>query len=162
VLTEPRIVERDASPYLAIAASVTMDELAAVIPALIPEVFGWLAAHDVRPAGAPFARFDVIDMERRLEIEVGVPVASRVSGDARVHASVLPAGRYATLTHTGHPHGLLDANAALQKWAADQGLKWQLSGNTWGSRLEIYLTNPAEEPNMERWQTEVTYLLADD
>src|SRR5215831_13364823 len=133
MLTEPRIVEREASPYVAIAASVTMDELAATIPALIPEVFGWLAAHDIRPAGAPFARFDVIDMERCLEIEVGIPVAGRLSGDSRVHA--------------GHPHGLLDANAALQRWAADQGLRWQVAGNTWGARLEIYLTNPEEEPN---------------
>jgi hypothetical protein len=39
-------------------------------------------------------------------------------------------------------------------------LRWNVSGNTWGSRLEVYLTNPEEEPDPTRWQTEVTYQLA--
>jgi effector-binding domain-containing protein len=161
MLTEPKILELEAQPYVAIKASVTMNDIAAVIPSLIPQMFAWLGARGVPPAGAPFTRFTVIDMERQLEIEVGIPVATPVPGDGRVHADVLPAGRYATLTHTGHPHGLMDAHAALQRWAADKGLRWQVSGNTWGSRLEVYLTNPEEEPNQANWQTEVTYRLAD-
>jgi effector-binding domain-containing protein len=116
MLTEPRIVDRKAQPYLGIKASVAMQDLAAVIPKLIPEVFAWLGAHGLPPAGAPFFRYNLVDMAGQLEMEVGVPVASTVSGDSRVQAGVLPAGRYATLTHTGHPHGLMDANAALQKW----------------------------------------------
>jgi hypothetical protein len=35
---------------------------------------------------------------------------------------VLPTGRYATLTHVGHPSELMAATKALLDWAAEQGL----------------------------------------
>jgi DNA gyrase inhibitor GyrI len=68
-----------------------------------PEVFGWLAARSLAPAGAPFFKYNVIDMMRELEVELGVPVATAVDGDGSVVSGVLPAGRYATLMHVGHP-----------------------------------------------------------
>jgi hypothetical protein len=30
----------------------------------------------------------------------------------------------------------------------------------WGSRLEIYETDPAEEPNMSKWTTQLAFRLA--
>jgi hypothetical protein len=41
-------------------------------------------------AGAPFFRFNVIDMAR--EVEARVPVAAAVAGDGEVFAAELPAG----------------------------------------------------------------------
>jgi hypothetical protein len=55
----------------------------------------WLAAHGAAPAGAPFLKYNVIDMARQLEIEAGVPVATAVDGDSRVLSGILPAGRAA-------------------------------------------------------------------
>jgi effector-binding domain-containing protein len=43
-------------------------------------------------------------MEAKMEIDVGVPVATTVTGDGRVTAEILPAGRYATLIYNG-PYG---------------------------------------------------------
>ncbi len=34
-------------------------------------------------------------------------------------------------------------------------------GERWGSRLEIYLTDPNEEPDMSKWQTQLAFRLAD-
>jgi hypothetical protein len=31
----------------------------------------------------------------------------------------------------------------------------------WGSRLEFYLTDPAEEPDMSKWETQLAFRLAD-
>ena len=59
---EPSIVERSAVPYAAIRVRVTMDELGTVVPPLNGEVFQWLAARGVAPAGAPFWKYNVIDM----------------------------------------------------------------------------------------------------
>ena len=69
------------------------------------EVFGWLGARGVEPAGAPFFRYCRIDMENTLEIEVGVPVATPVAGEGDVLVGVLPAGRYVEVLHAGHPDG---------------------------------------------------------
>ncbi len=164
--TEPTIIERPAQPYVAIPTKATMQNLGEVVPPLNAEVFGWLAAHGGEPSGAPFWKYNVIDMERGMEIEAGVTTREPVAGDERVHAGVLPAGRYATLRHAGHPMTLMDATARLLRWADAQGLKWDVSpspeGERWAARLEIYLTDPQVQPDMNAWETELAFRLADE
>ena len=160
----PEIVTRAEQPYAAIRARVTMAELGG-LGARFGEVFGWLGARGLAPAGAPFFRYNVIDMERELEVDAGVPVGVAVDGDGQVVVDRLPAGRYATVTHVGHPSELLGVTKALLDWAAEQGLRWDVSpgdlGERWGGRLEIYLTDPSQEPDMSKWQTQLAFRLAD-
>jgi effector-binding domain-containing protein len=163
--TEPEISTLPARPYAAIAASVTMETIGAVVPPLNGEVFGWLATRGITPAGPPFWKYSVIDMARNLEVEAGCPVAGPVTGDGRVVVGVLPAGRYATLSHVGHPSTLAAATATLLDWAAARSLRWDMvpsaSGERWGARLEIYRTDPKTEPDMTKWVTELAFRLAD-
>jgi effector-binding domain-containing protein len=160
----PRIVERAEQPYVAVSGRVTMQTIGAIADRL-PEVFAWLGARGLEPAGAPFFKYDLIDMERQLEVEAGVPVAAAAAGDGEVVAGVLPAGRYASLTHVGHPDELVEATTALLDWAAQQGLAWDMNetpeGQRWGCRLEVYKTDPAEQPDMSKWETELLFRLAD-
>jgi effector-binding domain-containing protein len=162
----PEIVEWPAWPYLAIPVNVTMAAIGTVVPPLNGEVFRWLAERGAAPAGAPFWKYNVIDMDRELEIEAGVTVSQPLAGDGRVIAGTLPGGRYATLTHVGHPSELAAVTETLLDWAADQGLTWDMSpdekgDDRWGSRLEIYLTDPSEEPDMSKWATQLAFRLAD-
>jgi effector-binding domain-containing protein len=165
MIAEPHIGTLPERPYAAIAASVTMQELGTVVPPLNGEVAGWLAARGIEPAGPPFWKYNVIDMARALEMEAGWPVAGAVAGDGRVIAGVLPAGRYAMVRHAGHPDTLLAATKALLDWAAEKGLTWDVSpspeGDRWGARLEIYYSDPASEPDMTKWETELAFRLAD-
>lgn len=159
--TEPKLEQRAAQPYAAIRAQVPMQELGTVVP-LSDEVLAWLRQRGVTPAGAPFFRYLVVDMQRELELELGWPVAQPLPGDERVVTGELPAGRYAVLVHTGHPDTLVDATAALLAWAEASGLRWQMAddGQTWAARLEFYLSDPEQEPDMNRWQTELAFLVA--
>src|ERR1700691_5653457 len=145
MLGEPKVVDRGAQPYVSIKALVTMAELGSVLPPLHPELKRWLSQRGSAPAGAPFFKYNVIDMERHLEVEVGLPVADAIAGDDRVIAGVLLPGRYATMLYTGHPEGLLGATRALLEWAEPEGLKWDVTtspeGDRWGSRLEIYASD---------------------
>ena len=70
----PEIVTRPEQPYAAIGVQVAMAELGAVVPPLNQEVFAWLGERSVAPAGAPFWKYNVIDMAGKLEIEAGAPV----------------------------------------------------------------------------------------
>ncbi len=76
---------------------------------------------------------------------------------------VLPAGRYATVTHRGHPDELVDVTTALLDWAAANGLDFDMSpspeGDRWASRLELLLTNPADVPDMNDWVTQLCFKL---
>ena len=127
----------------------------------IPEIITWLGEHGVAPAGAPFLRYRVIDMEGAVVVEAGVPVDDSAIGasveQSELQLQSLPAGRYVTLTHHGHVAELKDVNAALMAWAAEQGITWDMStaddGQHWACRLETYLTNPVEQPDSHQWMT---------
>lgn len=164
MLSEAQVIERPAQPYVAIKAQVTMQTLGTVLPELHPRVFVWLGERRIPPAGAPFWKYNVVDMGRGLEVEVGVPVAAVVDGDGQVLADVLAPGRYAALRYTGHPDGLLGATAYLLKWAEEQNLTWDVrqtpDGERWAARLEIYETDPAAQPDMSKWTTQLAFRLS--
>jgi effector-binding domain-containing protein len=101
MITEPKIGDRNDQHYVGIRTQVTVQEMGSVLPSLWGELYSWLASKGLKPAGAPLWRYRVVDMEAKMEIDVGVPVATTVTGDGRVTAEILPAGRYATLIYTG-------------------------------------------------------------
>jgi effector-binding domain-containing protein len=157
-----RIDLRAAQPYAGIRVRVTMDGLSGAVDEAFPELFGGLAAQDIPAAGPPFIRYLVIDMAAELQIELAVPVSTDISGGGRIQPGVLPAGRYATLRHTGPYDGLVASNAALQQWAQQEGIKFDTwdtpEGTAWRARIEHYLTNPAAEPDPAKWEVDVAYL----
>jgi effector-binding domain-containing protein len=159
----PQITHRAAQPYAGVSASVTMATISSVADR-IPEIFGWLAARHIAPAGPPFSRYHVIDMDRQLVVEAGIPVASPVEPEGDIRAGTLPAGQFAVMTHTGAPDTLAAATADLLAWGKERGLAWDVSqtdaGESWGCRAEFYLTNPAEQPDASQWQTELVFRLA--
>lgn len=165
MLREPRIEDRDTQPYASIAVTVPMSSVAATLPPLIGEVFGWLAEHEVPPAGAPFFKYNVVDMEGDLEVEVGVPVATTFDGDGRVVADTLAAGNYVVATHVGPYDRLVDSTTELLRWAEDQGLTWDVARTgtgheRWGARLEIYESDPDEVTDPEHLETVLAFRLA--
>jgi len=159
---QPQIQQRAAQPYAGIRTPVTMAGFPEAADTLFPELFGRLREHDVSPAGPPFIRYHVVDMEAELDIEFGVPVGTTVPGSDRVRAGVLPPGRYVTLRHVGPYDGLLESNAALLRWASEQGIalaRWETKlGEAWRGRVEHYLTDPAAEPDPAKWEVEVAFL----
>jgi effector-binding domain-containing protein len=161
---EPTVVERKEQPYVAITATVTMQQLGELLPPLIPEVFAWAATQHLTPVGPPFWKYNVIDMAAGLEVEVGVAVDRQVSGDDRVSAGVLPGGRYVLAHHVGHPDSLEPATGELLAWAEAEGLTWDVTEvngeERWGARLEEYLNGPEDQPDMDKWETNLVFRLA--
>jgi len=159
---QAQIQARAAQHYAGIPATVTMDTLSTAVDSGFPELFGWLASNGIAPGGPPFIRFLVIDMAGDLQIELGLPVSAPVTGSGRIQPGLLPAGRYVVLRHTGPYDGLVASNAALQQWAADHGVQFDTSdtaqGSAWGGRVEHYLTDPSQEPDPAKWETDVAYL----
>jgi effector-binding domain-containing protein len=160
----PEIVQRAPVPYAGITAWLTMAAVGSLADR-IPEIFGWLGARGIAPSGPPFFRYHVIDMDRQLLVEAGVPVASAVDDDGDVRGGTLPAGRFAVMTHTGAPQTLVGATSALLDWAQTRGLAFDVSesdaGDKWGCRVEFYLTDPAQQPDTSKWQTELAFRLKD-
>ncbi|MFJ8231778.1 GyrI-like domain-containing protein [Streptomyces sp. NPDC094448] len=161
----PEIVDQPEQFYVCVRASVRMEHLA-VIADRLGELIGWAAAQGAEFAGAPFFRFRTVDMAGESDVEAGIPLTSPVAPERDIRAGSLPAGRYATVVRTGHPDGLLDTVTALRAWADREGLTWDMTpladgAERWGCRLESYLTDPRVEPDMNRWQIQLAFRLAD-
>lgn len=166
MITKPKLENRTEQPYVGIRTQVTMQEFGSgVIPRLHGEVMAWLKKQGAAPSGAPFIRYHAIDMADKLDVEMGWPVASPLSGDGRINADILPAGRYASVLYTGDYSGLMEANRVLVEWAKENGIAWDRwdspQGDTFRSRFETYITDPGEEPDPTKWETEVAIKLAD-
>ncbi len=160
----PQIVEREEQPYVAVRGVVTMETIPEIADRF-PEVFAWLGKNGITPADAPFFKYNLIDMERHLEMEAGVPIDASVAADREVLVGVLPAGRYATVSHVGHPQELVEVTRELLEWASAEGLAWDMAatdkGDRWTARLELLLTDPSVEPDMNKWETRLMFKLAD-
>jgi effector-binding domain-containing protein len=161
---EPTIVQRVEQPYVGRRESITMTEFARVADHL-PGMVDHLQKRGVPVAGAPFFRYRVIDMSADLVVEAGIPVEDRVDVKEPLFTDTLPGGRYATLTHVGHPDELMAVTARLLDSAQDHGLARDMeptpTGEVWGCRLEVLMTNPADEPDMHKWETILLFKLAD-
>jgi effector-binding domain-containing protein len=158
-MTEPTVAERPEQPYVAIAIRATLREWGEV-NALVPEVYGWLAARGISPAGAVFYRHLVVGgFDEKFSVEVGVPVAEPVEGDGRVVAGAKPAGRYVVAVHHGHPDGIARSHQALVAWAGEHGVPLAKDGEVWGGMYESYRTDPTVEPDLDKFETELAYLV---
>ena len=154
-----QLQDRAAVTYAAIRVRLSIGELGPALAKVWPEVSAWLDERGIAPAGRPLIRYHVIDMPE-FEISVGLPIASSAVGDGRIEIGELPAGRYAVLVHVGPFEELVQANADLQLWAADQGVAFDGGDGApgWAGRAEFYLTDPMDDPDPLAWRTEVAYL----
>lgn len=161
--TEPRLERRPEMHYAALRLQVGIP-FGELIPPAHDEVLAWLTQKGVQPAGAPFIRYLTTDMSRKLDIEVGWPVAAPLSGDQRMATGTIPAGLFAVMLYTGpySGNGLYNATTALLEWAEQNGIHWKnpmIDGvETWAARFEHYLTEPAEVPDENQWETELAFM----
>ena len=163
MLTAPKIVEYPERHYVAVASPVRMADMQDVAPRLIGEIWGWVQEKGLTPTGMTIIRYKVIDMAGEMQLEFGVTVDRPARGDGRAIASSLPAGRYAEIVHTGPFDTLHDANAALVGWTQERGLAWDYEkkpdGDHFAARYENYVTDPAAEPDPQKWVTEIAIKL---
>ena len=166
MLTEPKLEFRKEQPYLAIRTKVNMKDVPTILPPLIPEVLEWIDRNEITSAGPAFFQYLSMNDRGDMEVEVGVPVKDKAMADGRIVAGSFPSGKYATLKYFGDYRHLKEAHMAMESWLSKKGLKekQKVTGNgiTWGGRIEFYITDPQVEPDPEKWETEVVFLLQED
>jgi effector-binding domain-containing protein len=162
IVREPGIDIRSEALYMGIRTQTPVKGMGRVVEKLFKEMNKWASQHAVEPAGPPFLRFHVIDMEGDMDIEVGIPVAAALPDDGHVCAGIIPAGHYASLVYTGSGY---TGNKTLIEWARANGLAWDRwndpKGDAFRSRYESFITDPKIEPRKTKWEIEVAIKLAD-
>lgn len=127
-------------------------DLAEAMGRMFQTVSAALSDQGVAAASAPFARYhamgDVVDLE------AGVIVTDPIQPAGPVQPGELPAGPAAIAVHTGTYERLGATHAAMRRWL-EANPSQQPNGGPW----ELYITDPATEPDPNRWMTEVIYPL---
>jgi effector-binding domain-containing protein len=162
-VSTPTIDERPEISYVGIRIQTPMKGMFKEIDKLRKQLDAWLQEKGIRPTGAPFLRYHVIDMEGEMDVAYCVPVERGVRGEGRVTTDVLPAGRYASLIYVGHGY---TGNKTLVEWARAHGYIWDRwddpKGDGFRARYERYLTDSKIEPRKTKWDVEVAIKLADE
>ena len=165
MLTLPENTTRAAQDYAYITFTVPMNDMQTPADEGFPAVFAALREQAIAPVGAPFYNYRRIDMADTLDVEAGVAVARRGSDSGDVRFGTLPGGRFVTLTWHGHPDKLEPVTGMLIGWLrqSEQPLDMEerADGEHFACRLEIYMTDPSEEPDMDKWVTELAFKLKD-
>lgn len=136
----------------AIRLTTPPSEIGSAFERVLGEVLSYLDEVGVRPAGPPFARYFDFSAEEA-DLEIGFPVRNRVSGTERIAGGELPGGLAAVTVHQGSYDGLERAHDEIGHWVLARG--HDPAGPVW----EVYRTDPREEPNQARWETEVIWPL---
>lgn len=126
------------------------NEIPEKLPPLIPELFNWLNLKKIKSAGAPFFRY------LNMDVEVDIPVHLHISGDNRIQPGSFPEGRYVEVTYTGPYGNLPQVHSELEKWKEKNNVRVK------GGGTEFYPTDPAVEPDPEKWQTIIISRIDDD
>lgn len=162
-LTLPRIVTHAAQPVLVRHVAITMDDLDSTGPACLDAVRAWMEVQGIKPTGPGFFRYDLINMAGQMGMAFGFPVAPGTKGQGEVVAEILPAGRYISVLHYGHPDELYDATIMLIEWSKVREVDWDVEetakGDRFAARLELF--NRAEGDPSDDWITEIRIRLRD-
>lgn len=163
MLSEPRIENRKAQPYVAIRKTVAMMDIPKLLPPLIPQIFEWVQKQNLQQTGPVFFRYLSRDGNNVMVADVGVPVSSASEGDSNIVGDALPAGKYLVATYTGNYDVLRQAHMQMDEYAKKNGLKEAVvnnkAGERVGTRTESYVTDPAKVHDPEYWVTDLWYLV---
>jgi AraC family transcriptional regulator len=135
-------------PYVAIRTTVSMKEIGEVMGPLYGELFGWLGARGIQPAGAPWTRYLGMGQDDA-EMEVAAPVGVIPEAEGRIVAGEMASCDYVRTLHVGPYETIEAAYDAIIEAMRDKGL--MPAGATW----EVYLTDPETEPDPAKWETMV-------
>lgn len=141
VLLEPR-------DGLAIRATIAMAGLPQFFAAAFAELEGWIRSQAGESAfdGPPFARYYSVD-PAAVDVEVIVPLSRSFGGSGRIHPVLLAGGDAIQVLHVGAYDGMVPAYEAIAAWLRDNRKSAKEPPR------EVYLTDPASEPNPANWRT---------
>jgi AraC family transcriptional regulator len=105
----------------------------------------------VHPSGPPFMKYLSFQPNGDIEIEAGIPCADVHVASGRIQCIDMPEIIAASVSHFGSYDEMGEAHTALGAYVRESRLE------TAGPIMEIYVTDPADEPDVSKWRTDVLW-----
>lgn len=139
-------------PIASIRRKIKARQIPKLFPEFMKKIFGFLNENRIHPKGAPIAIF--YDFKKgKGDVELGIPISKPINSEGEIISSFVPGGKAAYLLYTGHIRKISRAYDAMIDWIKKNGFQYT---NIW---WEVYLTDPYEVPDRNKWQTEIYLLL---
>jgi AraC family transcriptional regulator len=153
VTNEIEVKEVKAQPVVQIRFKAKREEIGGKLGMAYGRIMAHIAKSGGEPTMMPLSRFygeedGVIDMA------AAIAVQEPVNGEGDIESTELPAGNTVTAWHLGHYDKLPETYMRVTQWLTDHG--HTVAGPSW----EIYWTDPAAEPDPNKWQTQIFMPLA--
>ena len=147
------VTEVQSMPYYGVTEEISWSEMGSDFFAERYGIIGAYLGDDMaNMTMAPFAIYHMWDEEnKRAKVEVAIAATSDKPGNNRVVKGNTYAGTVVKGVHLGSYDTTDDTH-----WAIDEYVKtnnFEMAGSPW----EVYVTDPANEPDTAKWVTEIYY-----
>lgn len=158
------IIHRQTEHSLAVESRASMFGIPRAMGKAFTLIMTLMAKEDVKTESPPYTLYRNVNWDdadkskgfvgfinmllRQWDMQIGIPVVTRVEGEGSVIAATIPAGRYLRTLHRGPYKDLGKTYARIQAYAREQGLELA------NFMLEFYLNDP-HEVSKEALETEV-------
>lgn len=150
---EIEVKEIKSQPIASISAETTIKKIPRKLPKFFKKIMKYLNKNEIQTIGPPVAIYRNFS-ETKGQVEVGFPIREQIPPKGNIKNSQCPSGKVAFLLYTGGYDKISFAYDAIQDWIKKNSFDYT---NIW---WEAYLTDPHQEPDQNKWKTEI-YLLLD-
>lgn len=156
---EPVVVEQpiqvktlESYPVLTIREKTTTDKIEETLGKLYGELMAELNKQALEQEGMPFATYHEWNPPT-CDVEAGIATKSLGKKTARVAAYETGTKEVVYLSHFGSYESTEASHIRLNEWMAENNREAA------GPPFEVYVTDPGEEPDPAKWQTDIYYPL---
>lgn len=115
------------------------------------EINKYMDENNIDVSGSPLVIYHYWS-DSIIDIEAGLPIKDSMDvSDQMVRLNKIAAGKVVTAIHQGHYDRLPETYFGINEWMRKN--KVVVSGPLW----EVYITDPATEPNAEKWKTAIYF-----
>ncbi len=148
-----KVVELTAGPAVAVRDSVSMAEMQPFMETFFPKLYMYVMRNQATIAGHPYSMYYSWDPEGRSYMEIGLPLDIALEGDKEIVPSETPGGKAVRGVYYGPYENMNSVYEALEQYM--KVMKLEPRGVAW----EVYVTDPSQEPDSSKWETQVFFPL---
>ena len=148
-------VDFPATNYLLISGEVKPEDIAEYYTVNFAEILEYAASKGVEQAGAPCG-FYFSWTDTLAKMAAAIPISGEIEGTDKIEFRTISAGKTLKVDHYGEYDATGPAHYAIEDHAAANGL------NLTSIAIESYVTDPMDEPDTNKWLTQIIYPLSAD
>ncbi len=147
------ITNLTSGPALSVKDSVAVADLPVFMETYMPQLYMYAIRQGGKMAGPPYSIYYNWDPDGMVLVECGIPLEEAIEGEDALKISSTPGGKAVKAAYYGPYEEMAVVYEALEQYMATMKLE------PIGMAYEVYVTDPAEEPDPQKWETIVYFPL---